>query len=474
MKTLRSRLLLGTTTAMAAVLAVAGWALYERFESALLGEVDRALAAQARVLASAVTQAGRTIEIEFVELDLEEIADPEQGEFLQLWASGHYLYGWPATGQTFEPEPGPGELTTEWFDLSADVRGRVVTYHFNPRSEEPDDDDDDADEAQAQVNGAAQLTLVLAGEARAVDQALATLRALLGIVGLVTLVTAGIVLVGVVRRSLRPVARVSDRVAAIGEESLATRLDPSGVPGELLPVVQRVNGLLERLEAAFERERAFSNDVAHELRTPLAGLRTTLEVTAKRSRSEAEYAEALHQSAVIVGQLQSMVERLLQLARLDSGRTAVSSEPYVLGDVAVEAWEPFAAQAVARNLSVDLTMENGLEVSTDRELVEMILRNLYENAVTYADTGGEVRISTRSSNGQVSLEVWNTGSHLDQEQAMAATQRFWRGDSARSEAGLHCGLGLALVEKAAGALEGEVDLRARSDGEFAVEVKFPA
>ena len=314
----------------------------------------------------------------------------------------------------------------------------------------------------------------MSGDASQVDAVLGTLRVLLLLVGLGTLASAAVVLFGVVRRSLRPVAALSDRVGTIGEASLSTRLDPGGVPGELLPVVQRVNGLLERLEAAFERERAFSNDVAHELRTPLSGLRTLLEVTAKRPRSSAEYAAALADGAHIVEQLQAMVERLLQLARLEAGRRAVDSEPYVLGDVAVEAWEPFAEAAQARGLHVDLAVQSGLEVRSDRELVELILRNLFENAVTYADDGGAIRIATRRANGRgIALEVANTGSRISQGEAAAATRRFWRGDDARSSNGMHCGLGLSLVEKAADALAGSVSLRSQTDGEFGVEVTFP-
>jgi len=472
--TLRGRLLSGTTLAVAVVLLLAGVALYGLVERALVREIDRSLAAKARVIASTVSQSGRKLDLEFVELDTKELFDPERGEFLEVWFGDFLVYPVAPEAELTPPEPTSAELSSDWIDLATGVRGRAVTLHFQPELEEPDDDEDELDEELAAEVEADELVLVLAGDAGAADRLLATLRALLGGVGVATLVTAGAVLLLVVRRSLRPLAALSERVAGIGEESLATRLDATGVPGELLPVVQRVNGLLERLEAAFERERAFSNDVAHELRTPLAGLRATLEVTAKRQRSEEEYTAALRDAAAIAGQLQAMVERLLQLARLDAGRVAVDSESYVLSDAAVEAWEPFTAQAVERGLRVDLDLQAGAQVSADRELVEVILRNLYENAVTYADAGGEIRISTRSLNGDaVTLEVANSGSRLSQSQAADATQRFWRGDSARTEAGLHCGLGLSLVEKATGALAGELELRSRADGEFAVEVTLP-
>ncbi len=471
MKSLRKRLLFGTTVAVAAVLALAGWALYALVERSLVGEVDRALIAKARLLSSMVQQEGRMLEVEFEELDMWEFSSPERGGFLQLWrAGGETLYRSPSLGEeAFELRASSASLTPEWIDLppsDAGARGRAVTLRFQPRLELVG--------AEIEEIVPEDLTLVLARDAREAEQALATLKGLLVIVGLVTLAAAGVVLVWVVRRSLRPVAAVSERIATIGEQSLSTRLEADGVPDELFPVVQRVNGLLARLEAAFTRERSFSHDVAHELRTPLAGLRTTLEVAGARRRSEQEYAGALQEGATIVKQLQSMVERLLQLARLDAGRSAVPSERYDLADLALEAWEPFAAQAVLRGLRVDLLLEEGLEISADRELVGLILRNLYENAVSYADPGGKIRIATRrSKSGDISLGVSNTGSRLGREEARAATQRFWRGDAARTEAGAHCGLGLTLVEKATHALGGSLRLASEAGGEFAVEVAFP-
>src|SRR6185295_2698054 len=97
--------------------------------------------------------------------------------------------------------------------------------------------------------------------------------------------------------------------------------------------------------------------------TPLAGLRATLEVALTRRRSEAEYAVAIVECARIVGQMQAMVEQLLQLARLDAGALATHSRPYDPAELALEAWEPFAAPAQARGLCVDLRLENGPERS---------------------------------------------------------------------------------------------------------------
>jgi two-component system, OmpR family, heavy metal sensor histidine kinase CusS len=448
------------------VLILAGWSLYALVERSLLAEVDRALIAKARLLSSMVEQLGDELNLEFVETEMSEFLADEHSAFLQVsLARGDVLYRSPTLGEhTLDLGAVSDAPTVAWTELPTHYRGRKVTLYFEPELGQP------ADPAVKR----AKLALVVARDAREVDRALATLRERLLIVGLATLAIAAGVLVWVVRRSVRPLAGVASRIAEIGEDDLSTRLEVSGVPTELVPVVRRANDLLARLEAAFARERAFADDVAHELRTPLAGLLTTLEVTATRPRNEADYARALADSARIVRQLQTMVERLLHLARLAAGPPEPETSGYDPAELAVEAWEPFAPQALARGLRVDLHFEDGLRVTVNRELLALILRNLNDNAVTYAEPGGRVGITLRrSAERQVCFEVSNSGSRLDSEQASAATRRFWRGDPARTETGLHCGLGLALVDKATRALGGSLELSSRVDGNFVAQIVLP-
>ncbi len=445
------------------MLPLAGLSLYALVEDGLVSEVDRALLTKVRLLSGAVDQADRELHLEFADPVTRDFLAGERGEHLQLYtAIGDVLYRSPSLGDHSLPL---GAVSAEpahaWVDVPEAGRCRTVTLAFEAN----------VGEESPPGTVPAKLVLVLAHDARDVVQTLSTLRSRLVIVGLATLVVTAATLVWVVRRSARPLVAASERIAMIDESDLSIRLDASRVPSELMPIVKRVNGLLARLEAAFERERSFSDDVAHELRTPLAALRTTLEVENTRSRSPEEYARAIEAAAAIAVELQGMVERLLQLARLDAGCTAIESVRYDLADFAVETWEPYATRAHVRHLRVDLDLQHELQVSFDRELLGLILRNLHDNAVTYADPGGHVRIAVRSDDdGAIHLEVSNSGSRLDEAQASAATQRFWRGDSARTDAGLHCGLGLAVVEKATAALGGTLKLSSRVAGEFVAQV----
>jgi signal transduction histidine kinase len=231
--------------------------------------------------------------------------------------------------------------------------------------------------------------------------------------------------------------------------------------------------LLQRLEAAFRRERAFGANVAHELRTPLAGLRLKMDVATSRMRQPLEYEEAIDECRRITGQMQTMVENLLSLARLDSGQVASCSEPVLFDRLVRDLWRPLDADAKRRLLDVQWSLESEITIVSDPSLLRVLVRNVLENAVAYANQGGAVRIRTLSVDDGVEFSVSNTGSNLSQAQAEQAFDPFWRGDAARTEAGVRCGLGLSLVRKIVAVLGARAVARSAVDGCFEISVSIP-
>jgi len=284
---LRARVLAGTCAAVGGALLLSGLALQALVRERLTGELDRGLLASAQTAATLVEADGDGLELEDVEL----AAAAERGAFLQVSSlDGRMLYRSPSLGgASLEPPV----ADRAWLELPGGARGRAVAVRFRPRREH-------ARRPRAEREDG-ELVLVLARDASELDRTLATLQGLLGLVGLGTLVVTCGVLVLVVRRSLAPLGAFADQVAAIGEERLDLRLSIDGAPDELEPAVQRVNELLARLEGAFARERAFSSEVAHELRTPLAGLRTLLEVDGARPRTPEERAATHTEALAIAG-----------------------------------------------------------------------------------------------------------------------------------------------------------------------------
>jgi two-component system sensor histidine kinase QseC len=247
------------------------------------------------------------------------------------------------------------------------------------------------------------------------------------------------------------------------------------VPGELAPIVHRLNALLARLEAAFAREKAFTADVAHELRTPLAGLRTTMEVSLAKTRDAADHRRALAESLTIAEQMQQMIENLLELARAEAGQLHVAQDDVDLVPLLRDRFTPFDQRAQQRRLRVQWSLPPSCHARADRTKIALVLSNIFDNATTHADAPGEVRIELKSENGAARLRVSNPASRLSPGDAEHVFQRYWRGDAARStiDHQHHHGLGLPLCKQLVHLMGGDIEVGIAEEGEFEVSVTLP-
>ncbi len=468
MRSLRSRLLLGSAVGTIALLSAAGLVVYLLVRARLTAQFDGALAATARSLAYLAEQEHGEIDLEFTELPIEEFRRGERAEYFQVWLpDGTVLARSPSLGQA-ELHSVAGPLDDPAFAavvLPDGRRGRTVGVRFHPQVEERRSDADAVSDAP--------LTLVVARETRDVDDALAYLRLLLVGVGAAAVVLSLAILAGVVRSGLRPVDDLADRIADLGEDDLATRIDVPNAPAELTPVVDRLNELLDRLNQAFAQQKALTADVAHELRTPLAGLQSTLEVALSRERDSAAYRSSMADCLEICRQTQRMVDSLLCLASIDAGQATVHAESVCLQDVLQECWRPLADQARARGLNVDWRVDENLALDTDRDKLRLVLANVLDNAVSYAADGGRIEIAAASpQDGTVEVSVSNTGSSLSDQEIEHVFERFWRADEARAATGVHCGLGLSLCKQLMHLLGGSISAESASEESFRIILAF--
>jgi two-component system heavy metal sensor histidine kinase CusS len=307
----------------------------------------------------------------------------------------------------------------------------------------------------------------------ALDERLKRLMAVLVIVTLAATGAGALSMWLVVRNGLRPLDNLATRIESIDRENLQERIELAGAPLELRVVVERLNQLLDRVNQTVLNERRFNADVAHELRTPLAGLQTTLEVCVSRTRTPAEYERSMARCLEIVQTLRGLVDDLLMLARADAGEIRIQAGEFDLGELVQDRWSNVESAAKARRLSVELNCYAAPLVSSDRGLLGIVLGNLLENAVAYADEGGWVRIEAASADGNVVLTVANSGCTLSDEQVQRATDRFWRADTARTGGGMHCGLGLAICREITSLLGTKMSLSASSDGVFSAMIVLP-
>lgn len=313
--------------------------------------------------------------------------------------------------------------------------------------------------------------VLVAETTESVDAFLRTLGG--GLAGfLAVLVVGGAILAFfLVRRALAPLTELREEIAALDPAALQQRVALARPPRELTPVVEALNQRLAALEEAFDRERRTTAHIAHELRTPIAELRTLTEVAlqfpddpelAKQSLEHGHEA-ALHMSKI--------VEAVLRLARARAPADASAREPLELRPLVDEAWNTLRASAAARGQAIDAHVAKDLVVNADREAVHALIANLLGNAVRHAPEGSTIHVGSRSAEDRLILDVANPCNNLEAEDLDRLVEPFWRKDEARAESELG-GLGLALAR--AWAQTAGVDLSFTLEGEtFTASLGFP-
>jgi len=470
MRSLRSRLLTWTIGGMALLVALFAVGVYAAAHRALVGGFEESLAGTARALAASVKQDEKKIEVEFDEREMPEFRRADRPGYFQLWDPGGAVLKRSASLAAADLPRLEGTLgATAFHNLALpDGRpGRAVVIVFLPRVEEEDED------GQRKAPPAPQpVTLIVARETAGLDAELAAIRWLMAGAAGATLLLTLVVAALVVRQGLRPLEALAARIAAVREENLDAAIPVEGMPRELAPVGERLNDLLRRLRDVLGRERAFTADAAHELRTPLAGIRSTIEVALARPRKPDEYGQALADCLDIARQMQTLVDNLLVLTRMEGGQVALRPEVVRVGELLEALWRPHAAEAQARGIVLERRLPADLQCTADRDLLALVVSNLLANAVEYANDGGRIEVLGQAADDTLELSVANTGCTLSAAEVRHVFDRFWRGDLARTGTGVHCGLGLSLVERAVHALGGAVSADA-GGGRFVVRLTLP-
>ena len=430
MKSIRQHLTRTIVGGFAILLLAGGLAIYFFTRVALLDEFDAGLRAKALVIISRTDQNN-----DGMHLDLPENA--AQGgdlmpQFFELWPEGgkNAVRSDSLRDADLPQKFGSQSEPTFWnLELPGGFAGRAIGLKFLP----------DVDDEKSAHAAPTSTILVVASDRRPLDQTLAILAAILLATGALTLAATVPVVNFSLRRGHSPLEQLSRQAAGITAESLQSRFPVDTMPEELLPITTRLNDLLHRLEDSFERERRFSADLAHELRTPIAELRAHAEV-------EIEWAEGgdagKHRETLEIAlQMEAIVTRLLELSRSENGKLSVQRETIALQLFVEDVWRSLAATAQAKQLAVSFAIPKEAAIETDRALFRSIVTNLLANAVEYSPPKGTVEIVWRANTNE--LAIGNTVYNLTAEDLPHLFERLWRKDKSRT-GGEHYGLGLSL------------------------------
>lgn len=446
MRSIQTRLTVYITAGTITLLAAAGAVIDRRVTHQLEQEFDRSLLAKAMTVVSLTEQ-----DAEEVDFDLDEEVMPEyrpggRPEYFQLWLEdGQTLRKSTSLGER-ELRRGGAVLNEPVFSdvqLPDQRPGRAVMLRFMPRFDE-EDEDEPAPAADGEFEGV-EAHLTLARGMEPLNELLWSMRTTL-LATFVLLMAAGSILVPfAVSRGLRPLKRMAAEVRDLDASKLHKRVRADPGSRELAPIADQLNELLARLQDAFDREKRFSGNVAHELRTPIAELKALAEV-GRGWPEEREMVEGFFRDLIdLADDMERTVVNLLMLARIDAGTQGVKQEPVKLTELVHEVLERLQPSIDEKQLKVDNRLTNGITVQSDGDKLKLIVTNILYNAVSYSPPGKSILIDLMETDHGLKLSVSNDAAYLSENDLPLMFERFWRkhqvntGDS-------HAGLGLSLVK----------------------------
>lgn len=274
------------------------------------------------------------------------------------------------------------------------------------------------------------------------------------------------------KKSLAPIAIMTERVQHIYADNLDERLPIKRTHDEIGRLAQTFNDLLSRLQATFQKERQFMADAAHELRTPLYVVRTAVDVTLKQAqRTEAEYREALQMVSQQERRLTSIVEDLFLLGCAADGGRRLQTSDFYLDELIQDTVKVIGVLAREKGVTVETIVIPGTHYLGDEALLRQMLLNLLDNAVKYIPSGAKVSVTLQVMETAVKIEVADAGQGIPADVQPHIFERFYRGDQARSHRdkgmGAGAGLGLPIARWIAEAHGGTIVL-SRSDSQGSI------
>ena len=306
------------------------------------------------------------------------------------------------------------------------------------------------------------------------EQHAAELQQLLERSGIALIIMAAVsILLGwiVAGRVLRPLKSMILATRSISADNLHERLALSGPPDELKDLADTIDGLLARLEEAFDAQRSFAANASHELRTPLTLTRAVVQMRLRDPNATIDEFRATSEEVLTAAtQQERVIEALLTLAQGQRGLDR--REPVDLGAIAADAAADMEQAASQRHVRIQVNSQPAL-ILGDTDLIDRLVTNLLENAIRYNNERGEVRIWVHQDGANPLLRITNTGPRIPASDIPRLLQPFQRADAIRADdATKGVGLGLSIVVAVARAHGAVVDVFAQPDGGLAVTVSF--
>jgi two-component system sensor histidine kinase QseC len=248
----------------------------------------------------------------------------------------------------------------------------------------------------------------------------------------------------IVSRTLRPLKQLKQQLS-VREVGHLQPLSLDKLPEEVVPMVEQINALFVLLEQAFANERNFTSDASHELRTPLAGMMTQLQV-AQKTTDETMRVQALQKCQMAVVRMTHMVQQLLTLSRVQHQNAQVNKQILDVNQALVSVMADIEPAAREKHIEIELKGQDGFGIVANPQLLDILFRNLLDNAIKYTPEGGKVLVKLMHIDSQIGVSVEDSGPGVADADYSRISQRFYRCvETAQTAEG--SGLGLSIVQR---------------------------
>ncbi|KTC03126.1 heavy metal sensor histidine kinase [Pseudomonas syringae] len=275
----------------------------------------------------------------------------------------------------------------------------------------------------------------------------------------------------VVRRALRPLRAFRKVTALISARDLSHRMKIKGLPDELRDLAHAVNFMLHRLDGDVQQLAQFSDDLAHELRSPMNNLMGKAQVTLSRPRPSEEYKQALESCTEELERMSRMISQMLFLASVSQPAAPLPLEVIDLGEEAEKVAELFSSSAEDRDIT--LQVHGAAKVSGDKLMIQRAISNLLSNAIRHGLAGSVITITLDTHEDEVWLAVRNAGDGIDADHLPRLFDRFYRVHVSRARQQGGTGLGLAIVRSIMSLHEGQVTVQSEPGQFITFNLIFP-
>jgi signal transduction histidine kinase len=243
---------------------------------------------------------------------------------------------------------------------------------------------------------------------------------------------------------------------------------------ELYRLSATINALLDRLQDAFQREKQFTADASHELKTPLSVVKGTLDVLVRKPRDSAHYEERIRYCLDELNRMARLIDQLLMLARYENDMMNPNIAKMEITAALQSVVSRLEPMAVEKLISIRMTNSPAGTVAADQAMLEMMLENILSNAIKYSPPGSSIEIGTAIRTGSLVCTITDHGVGIPEEKLQNVFDRFYRVDESRSSSTGGFGLGLSIVRKLADLQHIGISVSSRENGGTTFELTFAA